>query len=127
MLLIVCVILVLSYLNLEKYYGSVDKYQWRETISFIEDNAAVGDYIAVYPRFEIDSANYYKKRDDVHYLAMSDELIIVSDIGNKSLWLVLADHAQTRKKAFEKVMNKRYELVDQKKYKLLNLYEYRKK
>ena len=32
MLVIVCVILVLSYLNLNKYYESVDKYQWRETV-----------------------------------------------------------------------------------------------
>lgn len=123
----ILLIIVFSYLNLEKYYGSVDKYQWRETISFIEDNASSGDYIAVYPRFEIESANYYKKRDDVHYLAMSDELIIVADIGNKNLWLVLADHAQTQKQAFEKVMNERYKLVDQKKYKSLNLYKYHKK
>lgn len=122
----VFLIIVLSSLNLEKYYGSVDKYQWRETISFVEDNASSGDYIAVFPRFEIESANYYKKRDNVHYLAMSDELIIVSDIGNKNLWFILADHAFTRRKAFEKVMNERYKLVDQKKYKSLNLYKYRK-
>ena len=32
MLVIVCVILVLSYLNLNKYYESVDKYQWREAV-----------------------------------------------------------------------------------------------
>ena len=125
-LIIAFLIIVLSYINLEKYYGSVNKYQWRETISFIENNASSGDCIAVSPIFEIESANYYKKRDDVHYLKMSDDLLFMADIGNKNLWLVLADHARTEREALEDAMRQRYKLVDQKKYKLLNLYKYRK-
>lgn len=126
-LIMVLVIAVLSYLNLEKYYGSVNKYQWRETISFIEDNAAVGDYVAVYPLFEIDSAQYYKDREDLHYLTLTDDLFLVSDIGRKNLWLVMADHSRVKKEAIEDDMSRRYELEDEKKFKSLNLYKYRKK
>lgn len=125
-LILILLIIVLSSINLEKYYGSVNKYQWRETISFIEDNATSGDYIAVSPVFEIETANYYRQRDDIHYLKMSDDLLFIADIGNKNLWLVLADHARTEREALEDAMRQRYKLVDQQKYKSLNLYKYRK-
>ncbi|GJM16418.1 MAG: hypothetical protein DHS20C13_17450 [Thermodesulfobacteriota bacterium] len=127
MIIMSFLILALSYVNLEEYYNMVDKYQWRETISYIEDNASIGDYVAVYPIFEIESARYYKDRDDLHYYSLNDELISITDIGNKNLWLVLADHARTKRKAIEDAMLQRYDLVDQKKYKLLNLYKYQKK
>ena len=122
-LIIAFLIIVLSYINLEKYYGSVNKYQWRETISFIENNASSGDCIAVSPIFEIESANYYKKRDDVHYLKMSDDLLFMADIGNKNLWAINPPFEYLFS---EDAMRQRYKLVDQKKYKLLNLYKYRK-
>lgn len=120
-------ILVLSYINLEKYYDTVDKYQWRETISYIEDNASLGDYVGVSPVFDIESAYYYKEREDLNYNPINDRFLLSADIGNKNLWVVLANHARTKKELFEKAMSEKYEVLDQKKYKSLNLYKYRKK
>lgn len=127
MIIISLLILALSYVNLEEYYNTVDKYQWRETISYIEDNASSGDYVTVYPIFVIEPANYYKDRDDLHYYPLNDELISITDIGNKNLWLVIADHARTKKRVLEDAMKQKYDLLDQKKYKSLNLYKYQKK
>lgn len=127
MLVSVLIILVLSSFSLHTYYNNVDKYQWREAVGYIEEKASTGDYIAVFPLFEIESANYYKKRDDIFLYKLDEEFLLVSDIGNKNLWFVLADHARTDREAFEETLEKKYELLDQKKYKSLNLYQYRKK
>lgn len=125
-LIVVCVILVLSYFNLEKYYESVQKYQWRQTMGYIDENASVGDYVAVYPIFELDTAYYYKSRDDMHYYPMNEEFAM-ADIGNKNLWLVLAKHARTQIELFEKVMGEKYDLLQEKEFKSIKLYKYRKK
>jgi len=127
MLASVLIILILSSLNLQAYYNNIDKYQWREAIEYTEESASTGDYIAVFPLFEIETANYYKKRDDIFLYKMDEEFLLISDIGNKNLWFVLADHARTDREAFEETLGKKYELLDQKKYKSLNLYQYRKK
>jgi len=126
-LLIAALILVLSYFRIETYHKSVNKYQWRETIGFIEDNASVGDYVAVYPIFEIESAHYYKKRDDMHLYSLTNEFLLQADIGNKNLWVVLASHRNTEKGRIEQVLKRRYNFLSQKKYKSLNIYKYEKK
>ncbi|MCH7518411.1 MAG: glycosyltransferase family 39 protein [Candidatus Dadabacteria bacterium] len=127
MFLIAGLVLIFSYFNLEKYYNSVDKHQWRETINYIEDNAENGDHIVVYPQFEIKSAYYYWKRKDLNVYALNDEFLLSTDIGKKNFWFVLGVHANTKKDDIEQVLGQRYDLLLQKKFKSLYLYQYRKK
>ena len=127
MFLMAALVLIFSSFNLEKYYSSVNKFQWRETIGYIEDNSGYGDYVVVYPVFEIESAFYYKERKDLNVYSLTDEFLLQADIGNKNLWVVLAAHAGTKKEFLEQVLGQRYDLLSQKKYKSLNLYQYRKK
>jgi hypothetical protein len=126
-LLIAALVLVFSFFNLEKYHSSVKKYQWRETIAYIEDNAGYGDYVAVNPEFEIESVNYYRERKDLNLYSLTDEFLLRTDIGDKNLWVVLAAHGGTKKKDLEEALGQRYDLLSQKKYKSLNLYRYGKK
>lgn len=127
MFLIAGLVLIFSYFNLEKYYNSVDKYQWRETINYIEDNAGNGDYIVVYPQFEIESAYYYLKRKDLHVYALNDKFLLSTDIGKKNLWVVLGAYARTNKDDIEQGLGLTYDLLLEKKFKSLYLYQYRKK
>lgn len=127
MILLAVAILISSYFNLKPYYDSVDKFQWRESMSYIEENASPGDYITVFPKFEIESANYYKNRDDVYLYSMNEEFILITDIGNKDLWFVLANHARTDREAFEQTLGEKYQLLGEKEFKSLNLYHYRKR
>jgi hypothetical protein len=127
MFLIAGLVLIFSYFNLEKYYNSVDKYQWREAINYIEDNAGNGDYIVVYSQFEIESAYYYWKRKDLHVYALNDEFLLSTDIGEKNLWVVLGAHARTNKDDIEQGLGLTYDLLLEKKFKSLYLYQYRKR
>ena len=127
MLLAVLAVLIFSSLSLQNYYNQIDKYQWREVMEYIEESAYSGDYVVVYPEFEIQSAIYYQNRGDIHIYPLQGEFLLQTDIGYKDLWFVLADHARSNKEGLEKTLGDKYELVDEKRYKSLNLYQYKEK
>jgi len=120
-------ILILAYLNIERYFTVVGKYQWRETVNVIEENAGPGDYFLAYPPFEIMSGDYYLKRKDIILLPLTDNFVYSADIGNKNLWVVLSHHGFANLDRIEKILMNKYRLIDSKQFKRLNLYQFQKK
>lgn len=56
---------------------------------------ASGDYVFVYPAYEIVSANYYKNANDIYYFPLTDKFTYQKDTDYKNLWVVLAHLGST--------------------------------
>lgn len=120
-----CIIFLLSVPGLRGYYSEIEKYQWREVISDIQKEAGQGDYIVVYPRFEIEPAAYYLKRDDLKLGFLSGDFMSYTGIGDKNVWLVLSTHRGIEKNVIRLGLAGRYKFLSAKSYKGLDLYRLR--
>ncbi len=120
------VILILSTVNIDAYYKNTYKHQWREVMSEIENSAGYGDIIVVYPQHEQKSVKYYKTRDDITLVPLSERFPTFKNLGNKSVWVVMHAHPTNRKLIREGLSGK-YNFELEKHYEKLDLFRLRHK
>lgn len=114
------VIVVLSLINVDKLYERIDRPQWREVIKGIETDAGYGDVVLIFPSYEKDSAEYYRHRDDLKVITMSERLPTLPELGNRNIWIVIpADSEDTRSLKLESSTG--YDLLSERSYVGLNV------
>ena len=123
---IAAVVILLSAGKLYKYYGGVDKHQWREAIREIESNAGSGDYIIVFPFYETVSAEYYLKRDDLRIVPLRDKFPSSPGMATHDVWLVMQSHQASRFNTKVGLAGE-YDFISESRYQLLDLFRLRKK
>jgi len=70
-LAVICVIIILSAVNLQTYYSTIPKPQAREATSFVEGNLRSGDLVLVAPEHLKYVFDYYSKRPDIDVTTLS--------------------------------------------------------
>ncbi len=126
-LFISVLVIVLSLVNVEKYYARVDKRQWREAMSDIETNANYGDIIVVYPKYEIEPATYYSKRKDLKIFPLSNEFITYRGLGDRNVWIIISANQRMSKNRIKLGLIERYDFISEKQYNLLDVYQLRER
>jgi len=91
------IILILSAVNLQGYYDYVYKHQWREVMSEIQNSAGYEDLIVISPWHEHYSARYYKTRDDIKIIPMTERFPSFENLGGRRVWVVMHAHPENRK------------------------------
>ena len=125
MLLIIGIIVIVSFMDLRKYYNGIEKHQWRETIEHIELSANEGDYVFVVPSYDKRSASYYLKRPDLKLMELNSESLSKLDKSNYRFWVAVSFLASTQEEYREMLeLLRDYELVSEKEYERINLYLY---
>ncbi|HVY55384.1 MAG TPA: hypothetical protein VHC46_06470, partial [Thermodesulfobacteriota bacterium] len=93
---VAAVILVLSAFNIERYFTTVGKHQWRELMAFVESNAGLGDIIVVSPPNEGYTAEYYHKRKDLKIIPLGQKFPSFENLGGRNIWFVFHAHPESR-------------------------------
>jgi len=114
------VIVALSFVNVYKLYERIDKPQWREAMKGIETDAGYGDIVLIFPSYQKDPAEYYKHRDDLKVITMSERLPTLPELGYRYIWIVIpADLQDTR--SLKSDISTRYNLLSERSYVGLNV------
>lgn len=121
--IIPAVILILSIWPLRMYYVDAHKHQWRETVAYLEENAAENDSVFVYPVFDVRTTEYYRVREDIIYSPLTFES--TSELPDR-FWVVIGVFAKTDEQAIKTNMLGEYDLKPVKNFSRLNLYLYEK-
>ena len=88
---IVSLILLISLVHIQKYYHATQKHPWREAIEYIDTNADDEDFVMIYPPFELRSAKFYNKRNELKISPLSHESELNFNTGGKRVWVVISD------------------------------------
>jgi mannosyltransferase len=121
--LIPAVILILSIWPLRMYYVDAHKYQWRETVAYLESNAEDNDSVFVYPAYDVRTPAYYKEREDLHFVPLTSES--AGELPDR-FWVVIGLFAKTDGQAIKRDILGEYDLQPVKSFSRLNLYLYEK-
>lgn len=125
-LIIVTAVLLLSLVNVGKYYKSVGRAQWREAISHIEAEAGYGDVILVFPYYEKTSAEHYLSRKDLTLIPVPNKLPRLLNIGGRNIWVVMhSDPRNARRLKLD--WHTRYDFISQEHYHFLDVFRVREK
>ena len=125
--LLVALIAGLSFPGLKRYYVETEKYDWREAARYIQEEAGHGDFVVTYPKFEVEPAAYYLKRDDLRLGQFSEDLFTYTGIGDNNVWLVVSSHRGLEKNIMKLRMASRFDYVSETEYKGLHVYKFRAK
>ena len=123
---VVALIAGLSFPGLKRYYVETEKYDWREAMKYIQEEAGPGDLVLTYPSFEVEPAAYYMKRGDLGLEKFSQEFLS-EDIKGNDIWLVVSSHRGLEKNVVKIKMASRFGFVSEKQYKGLHVYRFREK
>jgi len=126
-LLLVGLIIVVSGYALTRYYVNDWKPGWRNVISDIDENAAAGDVVAIYPFFETGNTEYYSKRDDLDVRRLFELSELDFNLNGGRLWLIVTEREYPSFDSYEDVLTERYEIVTDRQYSQLRLYELKDK
>jgi len=123
MIIFAGLIMVFSFVNIEKNYSRIDKFQWREAVADIETNAGYGDILAVYPRFELEPVRYYSRRGDILKGPLVKDFFSPSEARDKNIWVMVSTHWGIDKEVLKEELRKKYDFVAEKKYANLDVYK----
>ena len=115
-------IVILFLFKFDFYYHDIQKHQWREVISEIENSAGKDDIIIVYPPYEKLSASYYKTRNDIDVIAIEKNFPTINNLGNRKIWIVAHTHPLNRKR-FREGLSSRYNFELEKHFVRLDLFK----
>lgn len=118
-IIIPILILFLSIWPIRMYYVEAHKYQWRETISYLEENAKQNDEVFIYPKFDVITPAYYKNREDIVYTPLRSDLI--GDLPGR-FWLVIGQFSKVDEESVKVDLLGGYNLKPVKSFSRLNLY-----
>ena len=122
--LVVALIAGLSFPGLKRYYVETEKYDWREAMKYIQEEAGSGDLVLTYPSFEVEPAAYYMKRDDLGLEKFSQNFLS-GDVQANDIWLVVSRHRGLEKNIVKIKMASRFDFVSEREYKGLHIYRFR--
>lgn len=117
------VILLLSIWPLSVYYTDAQKHEWRETVAYLEESARENDSVFVYPYFDVSTAEYYRRREDLHFLPLTSESS--GELPDR-FWVVFGVYAKTDEQSAKSDMLGGYNLKPVKNFSRLNIYLYEK-
>ncbi|MEW6145487.1 MAG: glycosyltransferase family 39 protein [Thermodesulfobacteriota bacterium] len=89
-------ILIFSFANVNTYFSTVRKHQWRELMTFVESNAGPADIIVVSPVYEMVTAEYYHNRKDLTIVPLGNKFPVFENLGRKNIWFVFHEHPESR-------------------------------
>lgn len=115
------VILLLSIWPLRMYYVEAHKYQWRETVLYLEQSAAENDSVYIYPDFDTLAAEYYSKRSDLSFIPLDSESM--GELPER-FWVVFGVFSKIDEQSAKEDMLGGYDLKPVKSFSRLNLYLY---
>ena len=124
--LIVALIAGLSFPGLKRYYVEAEKYDWREAMTYIQEEAGPGDLVLTYPSFEVEPAAYYMKRGDLRLEKFSQDFLS-GDVQANGIWLVVSKHRGLEKNIIKIKMASRFDYVSEKEYLGLHIYGFRER
>ncbi|MCC6713590.1 MAG: hypothetical protein IT344_09535 [Candidatus Dadabacteria bacterium] len=124
--LVVALIAGLSFPGLKRYYVETEKYDWREAMKYIQEEAGSGDLVLTYPSFEVEPAAYYLRRADLRLEKFSQGFLSGRAAGD-NVWLVVSRHRGLEKNIVKIKMASRFDYVSEKEYMGLHVYRFREK
>lgn len=139
--IILTVIIALSLNNLTNYYSTPKKYQWKEVVSFIEEQATSQDLIVFNAaRCRKYNFDYYSKRNDLTKIGFpfspyEEELRVeennIKDLEKlirdyKIVWIIKS-HSYDPNRLIEKTLNKTFDLLTEKNYRGIQVMLFSKK
>ncbi|MCL4246080.1 MAG: hypothetical protein KJ002_13275, partial [Candidatus Dadabacteria bacterium] len=124
--LVVALIAGLSFPGLKRYYVEAEKYDWREAMKYIQEEAGPGDLVLTYPSFEVEPAAYYLKRGDLGLEKFSQEFLS-GDVQADYIWLVVSKHRGLEKNIIKIRMASRFDYLSDKEYMGIHIYRFRER
>jgi hypothetical protein len=129
--IVISIVIVFSIINIQGYYTTINKHQWRDVAHYIEKNAKNCDLLLQHISNSQIVFNYYFKRTDLIKKRFPDrgiqknaenikELESIVE-GYRRVWVIIS-YGNDKKELIAKKLIESYNLSYQKDYKGINLY-----
>jgi len=91
-LFVAALVLALSVVSVHHYYGNPEKHEWRGAARYVEANARDGDLVIIYPKHEIESANYYFGKEKLKVTTLNNRSGLNPLHGPGDIWIISSYH-----------------------------------
>lgn len=120
-LFVTALVLALSVVSVNHNYSNPEKHEWREAARYVEEYAREGDLVLIYPEHEIESGNYYFRKEKLKVTTLHNRFGLDTLHGPGDVWIISSYHGDMIEKEHLPARNRLLQEMEFRKIKIYRL------